>query len=55
MKEIITYRLTATGVWGYEFYHPEQTLIGSVRSVVAPSAVVPKFERTKRKNILSIH
>ena len=40
MKEIITYRLTATGVWGYEFYHPEQTLIGSVRSVVAPSAAV---------------
>ena len=40
MKEIITYRLSATGVWGYEFYHPDRTLIGSVSSVVAPSAAV---------------
>ena len=40
MREIITYRLPATGVWGYEFYHPDRTLIGSVSSVVAPSAAV---------------
>ena len=40
MREIITYRLSATGVWGYEFYHPDRTRIGSVSSVVAPSAVV---------------
>ena len=40
MKEIITYRLSATGVWGYEFYHPDRTMIGSVSSVVAPSAAV---------------
>ena len=40
MKEIITYRLSATGVWGYEFYHQDRTLIGSVSSVVAPSAAV---------------
>ena len=40
MKEIITYRLTATGVWGYEFYRPDRTLIGSARSVLAPSAPV---------------
>ena len=40
MNEIITYRLSATGVWGYEFYHPDRTLIGSVSSVVAPSAAV---------------
>ena len=40
MREIITYRLSATGVWGYEFYHPDRTLIGSVSSVVAPSAAV---------------
>ena len=40
MREIITYRLSATGVWGYEFYHPDRTMIGSVSSVVAPSASV---------------
>ena len=40
MKEIITYRLSATGVWGYEFYHPDRTMIGSVYSVVSPSAAV---------------
>ena len=40
MEKIITYRLSATGVWGYEFYHPDRTLIGSVRSVVSPSAAV---------------
>jgi len=40
MKEIITYRLSATGVWGYEFYRPDRTMIGSVRSVVAPFAPV---------------
>ena len=40
MREIITYRLSATGVWGYEFYHPDRTLIGSVSSVLAPSAAV---------------
>ena len=40
MREIITYRLSATGVWGYEFYHPDRTMIGSVSSVVAPSAAV---------------
>lgn len=40
MREIITYRLSATGVWGYEFYHPNRTLIGSVSSVLAPSAAV---------------
>ena len=40
MKEIITYRLSATGIWGYEFYHPDRTRIGSVGSVVAPSAAV---------------
>ena len=40
MKEIITYRLSATGVWGYEFYLPDRTPVGSVRSVVAPSAPV---------------
>lgn len=40
MKEIITYRLSATGVWGYEFYSPDRTLIGSVSSIVAPSAAV---------------
>ena len=40
MTEIITYHLTATGVWGYEFYDPDRTLIGCVRSVVMPSAAV---------------
>ena len=40
MTEIITYHLTATGVWGYEFYSTDRKLIGSVYSVVAPSAPV---------------
>ena len=40
MTEIITYHLTATGVWGYEFYNTDRKLIGSVYSVVAPSAPV---------------
>lgn len=40
MTEMITYRLSATGIWGYEFYDADRTLIGSVRSVVAPSAPV---------------
>lgn len=40
MKKVITYRLSATGVWGYEFYYPDRMLIGSVSSVVAPSAAV---------------
>jgi hypothetical protein len=40
MTEIITYRLSATGIWGYEFYGMNRTLIGSVHSVVAPSAPV---------------
>lgn len=40
MTEIITYRLSATGVWGYEFYYPDRTLIGSAGSAVAPFAPV---------------
>ena len=40
MKEIMTYRLSATGVWEYEFYRPDRVMIGSVRSVVVPSAPV---------------
>ena len=40
MTEITTYRLSATGAWGYEFYDPERNLIGSVHSVVTPSAPV---------------
>lgn len=40
MTEIITYRLSATGIWGYEFYGADRTPAGSVRSVVAPSAPV---------------
>ncbi len=39
MTEIITYRLSATGVWGYEFYR-ERLMIGSVSAVVSPSAPV---------------
>ena len=40
MKEIITYRLSATGTWGYEFYDAGRNRIGSAGTVVAPSAPV---------------
>ena len=40
MKEIITYRLSATGTWGYEFYDAGRNRIGSAGPVVAPSAPV---------------
>ena len=34
MTEIITYRLSATGIWQYEFCREEET-VGSVASVVS--------------------
>lgn len=40
MTDIITYRLSATGVWGYEFYDPGRVLIGSVSSAGSPSSPV---------------
>ena len=39
MTEIITYRLDATGVWGYDFYDGRNR-IGSIRSPVLPSPAV---------------
>ena len=37
--EIITFRISATGVWGYDFYRADNRLqVGSVRGLVMPSA-----------------
>lgn len=41
MTEIITYRLTGRGVWGYEFFDPERSQIGFVRNGL--SAAEPVF------------
>ena len=35
MIEFITYRLTGTGVWGYEFFDPERNQIGFVRNALS--------------------
>ena len=35
MSEYITYRLTGTGVWGYEFFDPEHNQIGFVRNALS--------------------
>ena len=38
--ELITFRISGTGVWGYEFYDRNRQKTGFVSSVVAPSAPV---------------
>ena len=38
MTEITTYRLSATGAWGYEFYDAGRNRIGSVSTTVMPSS-----------------
>ena len=35
MKEFVTYRLTGTGVWGYEFFDMERNQIGFVRNALS--------------------
>ena len=40
MTEIITYRLSETGRWGYEFYDAGRNRIGSVNAVIATSSPV---------------
>ena len=40
MTEIITYRLSETGRWGYEFYDGGRNRIGSVNAVIATSSPV---------------
>ena len=40
MTEIITYRLSGTGRWGYEFYDAGRNRIGSVNAVIATSSPV---------------
>ena len=40
MTEIITYRLSETGRWGYEFYDGGRNRIGSVNAVFATSSPV---------------
>ena len=35
MNEFITYRLTGTGVWGYEFFDMEHNQIGFVRNALS--------------------
>ena len=39
MKQIVAFRLTATGVWGYRFYYGDQ-LIGTISSLVGPTSTV---------------
>ena len=38
MTEIITYRLSSAGAWGYEFYDAGRNRIGSVSTDVLPSS-----------------
>ena len=40
MTEIITYRLSETGRWGYEYYDAGRNRIGSVNAVIATSSPV---------------
>lgn len=40
MTDIITYRLTGRGVWGYEFFDTEQSQIGFVRNGLSSSEPV---------------
>jgi len=40
MTEIITYRISSTGVWGYEFYDSGGKSIGLVSAVVSSSSPV---------------
>ena len=40
MTEIITYRLSEAGRWGYEFYDAGRNWIGSVNAVIATSSPV---------------
>ena len=40
MTQIITYRLSETGRWGYEFYDAGRNRIGSVNAVISTSAPV---------------
>ena len=41
MLEIITCRMSATGVWGYDFYVAEnRNRIGTVSAIVSPKALV---------------
>ena len=40
MTEIITYRLSETGRWGYEFYDAGRNRIGSVNAVISTSSPV---------------
>ena len=40
MTEIITYRLSETGRWGYEFYDAGRNRFGSVKGVIAASSPV---------------
>lgn len=40
MTEIITYRLTGTGVWGYESFDMERSQIGFVRNGMSRSEPV---------------
>lgn len=40
MTEIMTYRLTGRGVWGYEFFDPEKNQIGFVRNGLSSSEPV---------------
>lgn len=35
MTEFVTYRLTGTGVWGYEFFDMERNQIGFVRNALS--------------------
>jgi len=40
IRELITFRISGRGVWGYEFYDEARQKIGSVSSSVSPSLPV---------------
>ena len=40
MTEILTYRLTGTGVWGYEFFDAARNQVGFVRNALSRSEPV---------------
>lgn len=48
MAEILTFRRSATGVWGYDFYTPEHEQFGYVRSLVVPASPVNIFSRANQ-------
>jgi hypothetical protein len=40
IRELITFRVSGTGIWSYEFYDEARQKIGSVSSLVSPAVPV---------------